>query len=73
MFDESVSDVDMMNFISKYSNAWDHSPFIGKFVKWVRKCSGDIISNWMYELDSKNDDLNYAHAICDLEQFKKIR
>lgn len=42
MFSEKVTDKDIENLIIKYSNKYNHSPFLGKFMKWVRKLSGEI-------------------------------
>ncbi|QDY27049.1 hypothetical protein [Clostridium botulinum] len=48
MFEEYITDEQMINFISEYSTKHKHSPFLGKFVKWYRKMSGEIVCNWMY-------------------------
>lgn len=52
IFDKSVSDKNMIYFISNYSSKYDHSPFLGIFSKWCRKMSGEMTSNWTYKVQS---------------------
>ena len=49
MFDDEVSILKMEEFLSQFENQYTHSPFLGKFVMWMRKMSGKIVRNWMYE------------------------
>ena len=53
MFEDYITDDIIFSFIEKYSNCYDHTPFCGKFVKWARKMSGDIVTNWMYISEKK--------------------
>ena len=67
MFDESITDDDINVFLTKCSNNMDHTPFIGKFIKWARKMNDGIIhSNWMYITDYGRCDLNHIAAEQDL-------
>jgi hypothetical protein len=59
MFEDYITDEQMMGFLEKYSNRYDHSPFCGLFVKWYRKMDGEIKSNWMYIAEE------YKYAILD--------
>ena len=52
IFSDKVTTLQMEEFIMRFSNQFTHSPFYGKFVMWMRKCSGKIIRNWMYEAPS---------------------
>lgn len=71
-FDDTVTDNDIANFLLKYSNKYNHSPFVGKFVKWARKISGEIKMNWRYTIATKNNQLDYTFAKKDLETMKNI-
>ena len=53
IFDDDVSMLQMEEFISRFENQYTHSPFLGKFVMWMRKMSGKIVRNWMYTAPSK--------------------
>lgn len=57
IFDDSVTDNDMITFISKFKNIYGHSPFIGKFSKWCRLINNKLTYNWMYTAK----DYNAAH------------
>lgn len=57
IFDDSITDNDMITFISKFKNKYGHSPFIGKFSKWVRLMNNKLSYNWMYTAK----DYNAAH------------
>ena len=48
MFEDYIEDSQMEEFLSKYRSKYDHSPFLGKFVKWCRVVNGKIKYNWMY-------------------------
>lgn len=61
MFQDNITDKDIEDFLLKFENQYTHSPFVGKFVKWTRKMSGKIVSNWLYECNSirsVSDDFN---------------
>ncbi len=72
MFDDSVKDVNIFNFINLFENTFTHSPFLGCFVKWMRKISGEIKCNWIYQLTYKNALLNWKAAKHDLQIFKQV-
>lgn len=49
IFDDVVTTTQMKDFLSLFENQYTHSPFLGKFVMWMRKINGEIVCNWMYE------------------------
>jgi len=53
IFSDDVSTSKMEEFISLFENQHTHSPFVGKFVMWIRKMSGEIVKNWMYTVPNK--------------------
>lgn len=48
MFDDSVTDEMMENFISRFINKYGHSPFLGQFSKWCRIMNNQLVFNWMF-------------------------
>lgn len=74
MFENYISDDDIINFIERYSNKFGHSPFYGKFMKWARKCNGIVIYNWMYIADVKTlAKLDYKIMIKNINNEKGER
>ena len=71
MFADNLDDDLFIDFLLKLSNKYDHSPLIGKFVKWYRKLDGKIVSNWMYSVEFGEYELNQMFANKDLETMKK--
>ena len=69
IFDKSISDEKFINFIEKFSNKYNHSPFRGSFSKWYRKTSGKIVYNWQYTVTFDNYELNQSFAKIDYELF----
>lgn len=66
MFEDYVTDEQMFNFLNQYANKYNHTPFLGKFVKWARRMSGKIISNWIYAVDIvEQADIDYKRIISD--------
>ena len=64
MFADDITDEDIIKFLSKLSNKYDHSPFCGRFMKWGRKMSGNIKFNWVYRnIDYKHADIDYNTII----------
>lgn len=63
IFDDEVSILKMEEFLSQFENQYTHSPFLGKFVMWMRKMSGKIVRNWMYEAPSMRFAASDAHVI----------
>lgn len=53
MFEDYITTEKIVNFINEYSNKYDHSPFMGKFVMWARKINDKIVYNWEYLLYDK--------------------
>ena len=51
IFDNSISDDDISKFLNDKVNKYNHSIFLGKFVKWARVYSGKIVLSWMYEAE----------------------
>lgn len=48
IFEKSVTDEDIKNFLAPYLNKFNHSDLMGKFVKWGRYIGGKYCENWMY-------------------------
>ena len=71
MFDRKVSDEMIFAFLEKHSNEYNHTPFVGCFVKWARKLSGKIVCNWMYEVNIGYCQLNQDCAESDLKKMKE--
>jgi len=68
IFADNVSTSQMKEFISKFNNQYTHSPFLGKFVMWMRKMSGEIVCNWMYIAPSvKFADIDRETILKELE------
>lgn len=72
MFENNLDDDLFIDFLSKLSNKYDHTPLRGQFVKWYRKLDGEIVSNWMYIVDSGDHVANKWFAESDLEIMRKI-
>lgn len=72
MFHESVTDDMMEEFLLKYSNKYDHTPFVGCFSKWARKMSGKIAYNWRYSIGYTDYKFNQLQAKSDFEKMKRI-
>ena len=70
IFDNSIEDNDVLIFLEKYSNKYNHTPFIGKFTKWMRKIDDEIVSNWIYSISYGNYKVNQVFARMDLEKMK---
>lgn len=71
MFADNLDDDLFIDFLYKLSNKYDHSPLVGKFVKWYRKLDGKIVSNWMYVVEFGEYEVNQMFANKDLETMKK--
>jgi len=71
MFDDNITDEMIINFIDKFENQYTHSPFLGHFNKWYRKCNGKIISNWLYEVTIADYKTNQKYAEIDFNIFTK--
>lgn len=52
IFDNLVTDEDIAIFLKDKVNKYNHSMFLGKFVKWARVRSGEIVQNWMYAAET---------------------
>ena len=66
MFEDYITDEQIFDFLNEYANKYDHSPFIGKFVKWSRRMSGCIASSWLYAVDTvEQADIDYKRLISD--------
>lgn len=51
IFDDTIMDNDICNFLKEKVNKFNHSIFLGKFSKWTRIISGEIKQTWMYEAE----------------------
>lgn len=72
MFDDSIGDEIIYQYIEKYSNAYNHTPFCGKFTKWVRKVGTCIVANWNYSVDYGECKFNQRLADNDMVKMKQI-
>jgi hypothetical protein len=64
IFENYVEDTIIINFIELHSKKYNFTPFLGGFYKWYRKVDKDIISNWIYMADTKEDaDEDYQKMI----------
>lgn len=66
MFDETVSDLTIGEFIYDISEKKDHTPLVGGFYKWCRKVEDKLVCNWEYIVD------NISWAEIDLETIKSV-
>ena len=48
IFDDSVTDDQIIKFLSVNLNSYQHSNAIGKFAKWHRYMSGQLAINWIF-------------------------
>lgn len=71
MFQDYVTDEQIQSFLEQYSSKFSHSPFVGHFQKWMRKMSGKIATNWIYEVNFSPDyRMNQLRAQDDLKIMK---
>lgn len=69
MFEDYVTDEKIFSFIKQFSNKYDHTPFVGKFVKWARKMGGEIALNWVYIANTQEcAEIDYLRM--NSEEFK---
>ena len=69
IFEDYIADEKIFSFIEQFSNKCDHTPFVGKFVKWVRTLNGEIICNWVYIANTqKHAEIDYVRM--NSEEFK---
>jgi len=73
IFDDLINDNSIINFISKFNNVYTHPPFQGKFLKWMRKMNGKIVSNWTYEISYGNYKTNIKLAKIDYDLFITLK
>ncbi|MDD3393796.1 MAG: hypothetical protein PHG19_04030 [Anaerotignum sp.] len=73
MFENSVKDDVIFNFIERCSDGCLHTPLVGKFEKWVRKCEGKMISNWIYSVSYGIAAKNQRLAAQDFQMMISIR
>ena len=50
IFADEVKQDTITNFIEKISHNCDHTPLIGMFSMWMRKCDDKITCNWVYTI-----------------------
>lgn len=72
MFEESVCDENIIDFLTKFGNKYDHTPFVGMFQKWTRKISGVIQGNWSYSVCFGDYKINQRFAQLDLEKMNIV-
>jgi len=72
IFADSVNDSNIIEFVNKFDNIYTHSPFHGKFLKWMRKMNGEIVSNWTYEISYGNFKTNIKLSKIDYDLFKEL-
>lgn len=72
IFADYIGDKDIIDFLDKFQNAYTHSPFQGKFLKWMRKMNGEIVTNWTYEISYGNYKTNIKLAKIDYDLIKEL-
>ena len=50
IFADEVKQDSITSFIERISDKYDHTPLIGGFSMWVRKCDNKITCNWVYSI-----------------------
>lgn len=50
IFADEVDSDAIRNFIEKISSKYDHTPLIGEFSMWMRKCDNKTTCNWTYSI-----------------------
>lgn len=65
IFDNCVTDKQIQDFIMRYSNDYDHSPFLGQFYKWGRKIGEQYVESWIYEVSYGDYTMNQKFAKMD--------
>ena len=50
IFADEVKQDAITKFIEKISSKCDHTPLIGRFTMWMRKCDNKITCNWAYSI-----------------------
>lgn len=50
IFADEVKQDAIIEFIEKISSKCAHTPLIGSFSMWMRKCENKITSNWVYSI-----------------------
>lgn len=68
IFDRCVTDDMICEFLEKHSNQYNHTPFMGRFLKWMRKIDGVMSSNWSYFISYPYCKTNQLYAKMDLEK-----
>lgn len=71
MFDDNIIDEQIDSFLLPLSNKCEHTPLVGKFIKWRRKINGNLTSNWIYQLDYAQYKTNQKNAKYDEQIIKK--
>lgn len=66
MFEDTVTDDDIYEFLLECSAGRDHTPLVGSFYKWARKMGDSIHVNWMYVIPYGQHDMNQKYAYDDL-------
>lgn len=70
IFENSVTDEQMENFISKFEEENGHSPFKGKFSKWLRKINERLVYTWVYECQTIREAKRDYYTFTSME-FRK--
>ena len=53
IFADEVKQDAITRFIEKISSKHDHTPLIGSFSMWMRKCDNKIVCNWVYSIPNR--------------------
>lgn len=61
-FKYDLEDKLMIDFIKQFKNKYNHSSILGKFVKWNRIISGELVENWLY-ISENIERANYDLAL----------
>lgn len=74
VFDESVTDDQIKDFLKVNLNKFGHSNAVGKFSKWYRYMSGELVSNWLFTCETVHfARVSYMRFIENKEKYNDIK
>lgn len=66
MFDDNISDEHIELFVKNLTSKYRHTQINGKFTKWCRVMSDEIVYNWIYDVNTGSYLQNQRMAMKDL-------
>lgn len=70
IFSNNISTAQIDEFLMLFTSKYNHTPFLGKFLMWSRKISGELVHTWMYEapaVEFATEDMNTIIKELNLE------